>query len=175
MIELEPKNERNFYKRFRVFLSKRKYAEAIQDLSRALELKPKYKQVCVCVCVTSFGARATYVCACFSPLVDGCVCARVSAARIPKVFVVGTSAAVGAGLILIVEHVCETRGFCFASSLGSGCTCLTCLFLRPPPSYCRTASYCTICSSTLVIFQSNAFFPLFVLTSSSARLYITEL
>lgn len=45
MIELEPKNERNFYKRFRVFLSKRKYAEAIKDLSRALELKPKYKQV----------------------------------------------------------------------------------------------------------------------------------
>ncbi|CAN0077618.1 unnamed protein product [Ectocarpus sp. 6 AP-2014] len=44
VIELEPKNERNFYKRFRVFLSKRKYAEAIQDLSRALELKPKYKQ-----------------------------------------------------------------------------------------------------------------------------------
>lgn len=45
MIELEPKNERNFYKRFRVFLSKRRYAEAILDLSRALELKPKYKQV----------------------------------------------------------------------------------------------------------------------------------
>lgn len=45
VIELEPKNERNFYKRFRVFLSKRKYAEAIKDLSRALELKPKYKQV----------------------------------------------------------------------------------------------------------------------------------
>lgn len=45
MIELEPKNERNFYKRFRVFLSKRRYAEAINDLSRALELKPKYKQV----------------------------------------------------------------------------------------------------------------------------------
>lgn len=45
VIELEPKNERNFYKRFRVFLSKRKYVEAIQDLSRALELKPKYKQV----------------------------------------------------------------------------------------------------------------------------------
>eukprot|EP00903_Cladosiphon_okamuranus_P006463 g6323.t1 len=44
VIELEPKNERNFYKRFRVFLSKRKYAEAIKDLSRALELKPKYKQ-----------------------------------------------------------------------------------------------------------------------------------
>ncbi|CAM9913177.1 unnamed protein product, partial [Pylaiella littoralis] len=44
VIELEPNNERNFYKRFRVFLSKRKYAEAIQDLSRALELKPKYKQ-----------------------------------------------------------------------------------------------------------------------------------
>lgn len=42
---MEPKNERNFYKRFRVFLSKRKYAEAISDLSRALELKPKYKQV----------------------------------------------------------------------------------------------------------------------------------
>lgn len=45
MIELEPKNERNFYKRFRVYLAKRKYAEAISDLSRALELKPKYKQV----------------------------------------------------------------------------------------------------------------------------------
>ena len=54
VIELEPKNERNFYKRFRVFLSKRKYAEAIKDLSRALELKPKYKQVCVCVCVCAF-------------------------------------------------------------------------------------------------------------------------
>ncbi|CAM9637553.1 unnamed protein product [Discosporangium mesarthrocarpum] len=44
VIELEPKNERNFYKRFRVYLSKRKYAEAISDLSRALELKPTYKQ-----------------------------------------------------------------------------------------------------------------------------------
>jgi len=44
VIQLEPKNERNYYKRFRVYLSQRKYREAIKDLSAALALKPKYKQ-----------------------------------------------------------------------------------------------------------------------------------
>jgi DnaJ family protein C protein 3 len=44
LIELEPKNERNYYKRFRAFLSERKYPQALNDLSSALEINPKYKQ-----------------------------------------------------------------------------------------------------------------------------------
>ena len=44
VIKLEPKNERNYYKRFRVYLKERAYAEALQDLTTALEVEPKYKQ-----------------------------------------------------------------------------------------------------------------------------------
>lgn len=44
LIELEPRNERNYYKRFRAYLSERKYAHALNDLSSALEINPKYKQ-----------------------------------------------------------------------------------------------------------------------------------
>lgn len=44
LIELEPKNERNFYKRFRAYLSERKYSHALTDLSSSLDVNPKYKQ-----------------------------------------------------------------------------------------------------------------------------------
>ncbi|ETI41484.1 hypothetical protein F443_13287 [Phytophthora nicotianae P1569] len=44
LIELEPKNERNFYKRFRAYLSERKYSHALSDLSSSLDVNPKYKQ-----------------------------------------------------------------------------------------------------------------------------------
>eukprot|EP00611_Tribonema_gayanum_P012715 TRINITY_DN2337_c0_g1_i6.p1 TRINITY_DN2337_c0_g1~~TRINITY_DN2337_c0_g1_i6.p1 ORF type:complete len:482 (+),score=145.55 TRINITY_DN2337_c0_g1_i6:204-1448(+) len=43
VIELEPANERNFYKRFRVHLKRGSYSEAVADLSAALKIKPKYK------------------------------------------------------------------------------------------------------------------------------------
>ncbi|CAM9152444.1 unnamed protein product [Heterosigma akashiwo] len=43
VIQIEPKNERNYYKRFRVYLSQRKYREAVSDLTAALEIKPSYK------------------------------------------------------------------------------------------------------------------------------------
>ncbi|CAM9889932.1 unnamed protein product, partial [Phaeothamnion confervicola] len=42
--ELEPMNERNYYKRFRVYLTKRRYKDAISDLTKALDIKPGYKQ-----------------------------------------------------------------------------------------------------------------------------------
>eukprot|EP00953_Heterococcus_sp_UTEX-ZZ885_P015441 8695-Heterococcus_DN1.PRE.3 len=44
VVLLEPKNERNYYKRFRAHLKNASYKEAISDLSAALALKPKYKQ-----------------------------------------------------------------------------------------------------------------------------------
>jgi DnaJ family protein C protein 3 len=44
VIKLEPKNERNYYKLFRVHLKERAYSEAIKDLTRALEVSPKYKE-----------------------------------------------------------------------------------------------------------------------------------
>ncbi|KAG7378916.1 hypothetical protein PHYPSEUDO_009313 [Phytophthora pseudosyringae] len=44
LIEMEPKNERNFYKRFRAYLSERKYSHALSDLSSSLDVNPKYKQ-----------------------------------------------------------------------------------------------------------------------------------
>lgn len=82
MIELEPKNERNFYKRFRVFLSKRKYAEAIKDLSRALELKPKYKQVRARerACEVNYGLCAMYVGVHTKPA-ENYVCSEMSSPR----------------------------------------------------------------------------------------------
>jgi tetratricopeptide (TPR) repeat protein len=39
VIELEPKNENNFYRRFRVYLRQQKYKEALSDLNSALSLK----------------------------------------------------------------------------------------------------------------------------------------
>ena len=42
VIALEPDNERNYYKRFRVYLRQRKYREAIGDLNKALAIKPTY-------------------------------------------------------------------------------------------------------------------------------------
>ena len=39
VIELEPKNEMNFYKRFRIYLKQSKYREALADLNSALSIK----------------------------------------------------------------------------------------------------------------------------------------
>jgi tetratricopeptide (TPR) repeat protein len=40
VIQMEPGNENNFYKRFRVFLRQKKYKEAISDLTTILTLNP---------------------------------------------------------------------------------------------------------------------------------------
>ena len=37
---MEPNNDANFYKRFRVYLRQQKYKEAINDLTKALEINP---------------------------------------------------------------------------------------------------------------------------------------
>lgn len=47
VIEMEPKNEQNFYKRFRVFLRAQKLKEALGDLNTALSINPKFEQVIV--------------------------------------------------------------------------------------------------------------------------------
>ena len=47
VIEMEPTNEQNFYKRFRVYLRQQKFKEALADLNSALLLKPTYEQVIV--------------------------------------------------------------------------------------------------------------------------------
>lgn len=47
VISLEPNNESNFYKRFRVYLRQNKLKEAISDLSAALTIKPNYEAVLV--------------------------------------------------------------------------------------------------------------------------------
>ncbi|CAM9479466.1 unnamed protein product [Chrysoparadoxa australica] len=44
VIELEPRNERNYLKRFRIHYQKHQYSEATSDLDAALAIKPKYKQ-----------------------------------------------------------------------------------------------------------------------------------
>jgi tetratricopeptide (TPR) repeat protein len=44
VIELEPQNEQNYYKRFRVYLRMQKNKEALQDLSSALAIKPAFEQ-----------------------------------------------------------------------------------------------------------------------------------
>lgn len=43
IILMEPQNERNYFKRYRVNLTLRRYKDAIDDLSAALKIKPKYK------------------------------------------------------------------------------------------------------------------------------------
>lgn len=45
VISMEPKNEQNYYKRFRVYLRQQKLKEAIADLSSALAIKPDYEVV----------------------------------------------------------------------------------------------------------------------------------
>ena len=47
VIQLEPQNESNFYKRFRVYLRQQKYKEAISDLSSVLELNPSHENALV--------------------------------------------------------------------------------------------------------------------------------
>lgn len=44
VIELEPENEQNYYKRFRVYLRMQKHKEALRDLDSALTIKPSYEQ-----------------------------------------------------------------------------------------------------------------------------------
>lgn len=44
VIELEPGNEQNYYKRFRCYLKLTKYKEAISDLTSALSIKPGYAE-----------------------------------------------------------------------------------------------------------------------------------
>lgn len=39
VIEMEPKNESNFYRRFRVYLRQQKYREALSDLNSSLNIK----------------------------------------------------------------------------------------------------------------------------------------
>lgn len=47
VISLEPSNETNYYKRFRVYLRQNRLKEALADLSSALSLKPDYEAVLV--------------------------------------------------------------------------------------------------------------------------------
>ena len=44
---MEPQNENNFYKRFRVFLRQKKLKEALADLNSALTINPLYEVVLV--------------------------------------------------------------------------------------------------------------------------------
>ena len=44
VIALEPNNDGNFFKRFRVYLRQNKYKEALADLNSALHLKPANEQ-----------------------------------------------------------------------------------------------------------------------------------
>ena len=39
VIEMEPKNDNNFYRRFRIYLRMQKYKEALADLNSALNIK----------------------------------------------------------------------------------------------------------------------------------------
>jgi tetratricopeptide (TPR) repeat protein len=45
VIDLERSNEKNYYKRFRMYLRQQKYKEALSDLSAALSIKPDYDVV----------------------------------------------------------------------------------------------------------------------------------
>jgi len=45
VIGLEPTNESNFYKRFRVYLRQQKLKEALNDLNSALTINPKNENV----------------------------------------------------------------------------------------------------------------------------------
>jgi tetratricopeptide (TPR) repeat protein len=47
VIQLEPNNDSNFYKRFRVFLRQQKYKEAIFDLNSVLSLNPNHENALV--------------------------------------------------------------------------------------------------------------------------------
>ena len=42
---MEPSNDSNFYKRFRVYLRQQKFKEALADLNSALSIKPNNEQV----------------------------------------------------------------------------------------------------------------------------------
>jgi len=45
VIKLEPKNEQNYYKRFRIYLRQQKLKEALADLNSALSIKPNFEAV----------------------------------------------------------------------------------------------------------------------------------
>jgi tetratricopeptide (TPR) repeat protein len=42
---MEPNNEQNYYKRFRVYLRQQKFKEALSDLTSALTIKPDFEAV----------------------------------------------------------------------------------------------------------------------------------
>ena len=42
VVQMEPDNERNFYKRYRVYLRRAQYREALADLDAALRVQPSY-------------------------------------------------------------------------------------------------------------------------------------
>ena len=45
VIQMEPQNAQNYYKRFRVFLRQNKLKEALNDLNKALQIKPDFDSV----------------------------------------------------------------------------------------------------------------------------------
>lgn len=45
VIEIEPNNDSNYYKRFRLYLRQQKFKEALADLNSALKLKPDNEMV----------------------------------------------------------------------------------------------------------------------------------
>jgi tetratricopeptide (TPR) repeat protein len=45
VIKLEPNNEQNYYKRFRIYLRQQKLKEALSDLNSALAIKPDFEAV----------------------------------------------------------------------------------------------------------------------------------
>lgn len=47
VISLEPNNDANFYKRFRVYLRQQKLKEALADLTSVLALNPKHENALV--------------------------------------------------------------------------------------------------------------------------------
>jgi len=47
VIEIEPRNENNFFKRYRVYIRQQKLREALADLNSALEINPKNENILV--------------------------------------------------------------------------------------------------------------------------------
>lgn len=47
VISMEPSNDANFYKRFRVYLRQQKLKEALSDLTSVLNLNPKHENALV--------------------------------------------------------------------------------------------------------------------------------
>lgn len=47
VIALEPNNDSNFYKRFRVYLRQQKYKEAMADLNSVISINPKHENAVI--------------------------------------------------------------------------------------------------------------------------------